>query len=416
MAGGRNKRFEALGAVERAFRRQRRFRRVNVVMIRADVFGIARQHGFERPDDVERAFRRCAGCRPELPRMEIHQALGVERRGIEIVRILFDQRPHRVLVLNGERLQVGFRIVRIALAERRHVGALVVRCAIGKLQGALHRFIRRLLTIGIDVLIDVRSERQRDSPLRHRRRRIELGGSRERSDRLFVIERVDERQPLIEELLRVRARRLNRVMDAGESGIERDRTRSIVGGMIVLCLHSGRAERGTEEPHRNRHDERSRRCFSAPSCFCHSACTSFVIPAPPLAFFEATLRDSHFGARQPLGRDAQPAGQFERHRADRRAVGRQPEHVGDEKSARRFELHHRSAKHASEPAEHLIARLRHPFDCIRSEWSRRGDRTRRRPPPAQRGAIEERVDDDARHGADVDGDVDRRLGFCASRH
>ena len=206
--------------------------------------------------------------------MEIHQTLGVERRGIEIVRILFGQRPHGVFVLNGERLEVRFRIVRIAFAERRHIGLLVVRCAIDKLQGALHRFIRRLFTIGIDVLIDVRSQRQGDSPLRHRRRRIELGGSRERSHRLIVIERIDERQALVEVFLRFRAGRLNRVMDAGESGLERHRTRSIVGGMIVLCLHSGRAERGTEEPHRNRHDERSRSCFSAPSCFCHSACTS----------------------------------------------------------------------------------------------------------------------------------------------
>ena len=58
MPGGGHERFEAAGARERAFRRQRRFGRVNVVVIRADVIGMTPEHAFEHVDDLRRAFAR----------------------------------------------------------------------------------------------------------------------------------------------------------------------------------------------------------------------------------------------------------------------------------------------------------------------------------------------------------------------
>ena len=59
----------------------------------------------------------------------------------------------------------------------------------------LRLVVGRLLALRIDVEVDVRSERQRDAPVRHRRRRVELGGARKRTDRLVVIEAVDEVSP-----------------------------------------------------------------------------------------------------------------------------------------------------------------------------------------------------------------------------
>ena len=99
--------------------------------------------------------------------------------------------------------------------------------------------VRRLLAVGVDVEVDVRSERQRDAPVRHRRRGIELGGPAERADRLVVIERVDERQALIEELLRLGAFRGDRMVQPAEARRQRRRRRGRRGVLMLLCLNPG---------------------------------------------------------------------------------------------------------------------------------------------------------------------------------
>jgi hypothetical protein len=74
MAGRRHQRVEPLRALERALRRLRRLDGVDVVMIGADVLGFAAQNALEDGDDLFGARCWRAGGRPELPRVQIHQA------------------------------------------------------------------------------------------------------------------------------------------------------------------------------------------------------------------------------------------------------------------------------------------------------------------------------------------------------
>ena len=104
-------RIETVGRFEGAFRMGRCLDGVNVVMVGAEVLGIALQHGLEDCDDVLRLRRRFPLMRPEFPGTQIHHALGVQRLDVEIVRIFFRKFTHCLTVVGGELLQIGARIV-----------------------------------------------------------------------------------------------------------------------------------------------------------------------------------------------------------------------------------------------------------------------------------------------------------------
>ena len=59
---------------------------VDVVVVGADVVGIAGEHPLEHLDDLLGALGGVALFVVELPRAEVHRALGVERGGVEVVR------------------------------------------------------------------------------------------------------------------------------------------------------------------------------------------------------------------------------------------------------------------------------------------------------------------------------------------
>jgi len=80
-------------------------------MVRADVQAIAPQNALENRDDFLGAGSWFPVGRPELPGVQIHQAFRVERRCVEVVGVLTHHGPHRVLVLHGQRFQVGLGIV-----------------------------------------------------------------------------------------------------------------------------------------------------------------------------------------------------------------------------------------------------------------------------------------------------------------
>jgi hypothetical protein len=214
-------------------------------VVGADVHRVALQHRLENADDFFGPFVRRAVGLPQLPRVQIHQALGVQRGGVEIVRVYLDHIGHRVRVIDRQGFQVGFRVVRVALHQRIDVGALVGRRVGGERFRALRFFIGRELALGIDIEVDVGSECERDTPVRHRRRRVELGGAAERSDRFVVIETVDERQSLIEELLRVGTFGRDRMMKAAHTRHER-RLLWLADTMAML-LRSCRRESAEKE-------------------------------------------------------------------------------------------------------------------------------------------------------------------------
>jgi hypothetical protein len=78
-----------------------------------------------------------------------------------------------------------------------------------------------LFTIGIDVEIDVRSERERRAPVGHREIRIELRRLLERLDGRLVIESVQIRHSLIEVPLRLGVLRARGVVNSAQTRLDR---------------------------------------------------------------------------------------------------------------------------------------------------------------------------------------------------
>ena len=136
--------------------------------------------------------------------------------------------------MHGERFEIGFRIGRIALDDRGDVRPFVRRRAGRQFQRLLRRVVRRFLVIRIDVLVDIRSERQRNGPMRHGRRWVEFRSFPEGADRFLVIERVHQCHALIEKFLGVAATRLNRMMNTDEAWVEHHRPRCRFRRAIVL--------------------------------------------------------------------------------------------------------------------------------------------------------------------------------------
>src|SRR3989449_10454464 len=116
----------------------------------------------------------------------------------------------------------------------------------------------------------------------------------------------------------------------------------------------------------------------------------FVVAAPAIALFETVLCDAYARHIDPvlLHRD------FERHRPDRLAIGREPERIGDEEAGGRLELHDGSAEHAAESSEYFVLEIsRRPLDDVGAERARRRHRVRDTPPRAQRVGVEEGFQD-----------------------
>ena len=204
MTGAGDERLEPLGARHAAFRRPRRFDRMDVIVIGARMPRVARHHPFQGGDDLFGAWFGLAIKRIELPGPQVHHALGVERGGIEIVRKALRDLAHRrrvgcftrwlLTIVRRRHVALGKRIdegpfdVTAGGSSRLRVGQMVVRL----LQPVWRR---RVVVVG--------TERQRHPPMRHRCFRIERGGAFERAKRLFMIEAVQQGQAFVEKLLRL---------------------------------------------------------------------------------------------------------------------------------------------------------------------------------------------------------------------
>jgi len=69
-------------------------------MVRADMVRIAFEYRLEDRNDFESILTGLAVFRPKLPRCQVHLAICVQRRRIEIVRILFVDCGHRVFIFD----------------------------------------------------------------------------------------------------------------------------------------------------------------------------------------------------------------------------------------------------------------------------------------------------------------------------
>ncbi len=204
VADGRDQRFEPLRARQRALGRSRSLDGVDVVVVRADVSRPAFQRLLEHRDELDVLL---GAARPQR-----HQAVGVERGGVRIVLALLEDLTGIDRVAGGA---VGGEARTVAADERIRVAALVglarerLRLARGRAAGVDFSAGR--------IAVQVRARREREADERHRRHRIEARCLEERLTRALAVETVEQRQPLVEEPLRVRAGRANRMLQRADA-------------------------------------------------------------------------------------------------------------------------------------------------------------------------------------------------------
>ena len=227
----------ALGSV-------RRLDGVDVEMDRAGVIGIGgertvlpvAEHPFDEGDHpLRRAFRRAPAVAPVIPRAEVHQGVGREQRHVGVLGEARLHGFHGGRIGPVERRPVGLRVGRIAarqgLDQRR---ADVVRAG-----DEPARFVqdghRARVGVGLDRIVDVRSEHPGLAPEAQGAGRIERLRGPEGPGRLGVIEGPREPVGLIEIRLRVRL---------GRSGDGPGQLAEIVGkGRLLFGARRGRPAR-----------------------------------------------------------------------------------------------------------------------------------------------------------------------------
>jgi hypothetical protein len=251
VAGGRRESGEPLRARQCPLRARRRFDGVDVVVVRAQVVRVLREHAFEDRDDLRRAGRRLAIERPQLPRPQHHQGLGVERGRIEVVRVPAHDAAHGVGVVAVELHAIGAGGTRVALRERIDVVTLGGARRRRERDRLRHGLARHEVARIVDRQVVVRSRREGDAPPGHGAAGVEPRRLTERAHRLVVIESVDQAEALIEVALGLRVARRDR-MAVGTKSVEDGRT--VRGRWRVLAMLA-RAQGGTGHEHEQRDDE-----------------------------------------------------------------------------------------------------------------------------------------------------------------
>ena len=135
---------------------------------------------------------------PEVPRPEVHEGVGEERGGVEVVGKAQRHLAHRVRVRAVERRALGARRRRVTLRERLDGRPLPRRHPVRPSQGLLDRRVGHLFPPGVGRAVVVRPLREGDAPVAHRARRIEARRLAERGLGFDVVEGVHEPQALIE--------------------------------------------------------------------------------------------------------------------------------------------------------------------------------------------------------------------------
>ena len=210
---------QALRRGHRALRTARGLDRVDVVVVRAGVLGVARQHRLQRGDDLLGSWSRLAVQGPELPRVHVHQRLGEEDLHVVVLRVRAGHVAHRGGVGLVRRLLRG-RIERlgplVARGQRGDQRLLDRTGTGGTLAGGLQRVPGRLRAVGQHRHVVVGAEGPGDAPEAGRAAGVELGGAGERARRLVVVEAVGQAQALVEVALRLGRGRPHRAGQGSE--------------------------------------------------------------------------------------------------------------------------------------------------------------------------------------------------------
>ena len=158
---------QMIRAGERALGRVGSLDRVNVIVNRAQVIGLAPNHGLQRRHNFFRALFRRSVRPPQAPRMQIHSGLREKRRRIKVVGKPLHHFAHRITILFRRGAQIRFGIAREALCQRRDVGLVAIGSVACECLRFLHRRVRPQETVFARGIVIIWTHRFREAPKRH---------------------------------------------------------------------------------------------------------------------------------------------------------------------------------------------------------------------------------------------------------
>jgi hypothetical protein len=216
VAGGWSQHGNAIRIGQRSLRMRRRLHGVDVEVHRPDVVGIAAENAFEGFNDFVGARSGSSIRIPEFPGAQVHEAVGKQRGGIEVVGIFTAQFPHRIGVICVELVVIGMGVGREALRDRRDVVLLDRRSSGAQGFRLIDRIHGDLLVFRVDGEVIVWAHCQRHAPPGHRQVRIDFCRAAKRARRFFMVERIHEAQSLVEKLLGLGALRRDGVVQSAQ--------------------------------------------------------------------------------------------------------------------------------------------------------------------------------------------------------
>ena len=159
--------------------------------------------GLERRRALGRQAREAI---PQLPRREVHQRVGEQRRDVGLVGMRAIDGTHRVGVVGVPRDEVGRRVVGLVAARERLDERPLDRRGAVRARARRRDLVARLLERRREVdrverlplLVVVRPDRVGDPPVGEREARVVLDRALEAPDRLLVVERVGPHEPAVE--------------------------------------------------------------------------------------------------------------------------------------------------------------------------------------------------------------------------
>ncbi len=140
VTGARHEIDQTVGGRQRLLGLVRRLHRVDVEVVRAGMVGVDLEHPLEGDDDFGRPTLGPAVLVPEIPRLQIHQRLGVERTDVRIVGVRLPGKLHGVGVRTVEEAAVLGGGPRVALCDGHDQCPLLRREA----RDVLERLLRGL--------------------------------------------------------------------------------------------------------------------------------------------------------------------------------------------------------------------------------------------------------------------------------
>ena len=181
---------------------------------------------------------------PEVPGLQVHQCLGVQRGGVEVVRVLRHQALHRRSVGKVQRGTILRRIFRVARGQGLNVGALARAGLVGQGPRRLQSLPGHRILCRVHGGVDVGTQHQRRTPPTHGALRVQLKGPQERALRGIVIESIGQHQTLVEPALHIWLVGGDRHLVVPQALEERSSTGAMVGsaegGGSVTATASGR--------------------------------------------------------------------------------------------------------------------------------------------------------------------------------